>query len=293
MTEPAPDDLLPPNVCAMGSPVPLADTPSIRLPVNCSANIAQSNFPRAAQSALLLHRALVWENKHQQEPYPVIDVPDSSMKPPDPGTETGHVQVPADFVILGHAIRVQIEAMLEQDPGWASFCDCFAMCIAALFAMFRSSIPRVAANHVAVPSALYADKSRTVPLITGSQKYQEALRLMQNCHTTALSVLSFAVGFMADMAKSFNQADEHRTERQAMLAPAMALTSGYSVEILLKTNGVLPDAVDNLRELWQALDAFQARWLIGSMCFLHSRAHVWVLTNLVLLEGEFWQRPER
>ncbi|KAB5571821.1 hypothetical protein GE09DRAFT_1216436 [Coniochaeta sp. 2T2.1] len=297
MPAPEPDDLLPPDVeNANGSrPLPL------RLPQSTPAYILVENRRRSAQSAVVLHRALLWEARYSYRDgdgivHPLIpttvgpslnfssmdiDMPiDPSLQPP-PTLSTGPLldnKRTQEQDLLDASTRALLAAMVNQTNNWELFCDCFSMCLSALYILHLPSLPSIESSLrylppsqlaqllAPSPSQLHNIPHPTNPDPTTPPSLQAVPIPFPPTAHRALAALNFAARFVSDFAYEFNKGvkSDPRRLAETVVAPAIQ-TIGISLEVFLRLGDVLPDARDRFESIWEGACWFTTRWGSGDV----------------------------
>ncbi|KAB5539304.1 hypothetical protein GE09DRAFT_1138273 [Coniochaeta sp. 2T2.1] len=293
---PEPDDLLPPDVeNADGSrPLPL------RLPQSTPAHILVENRRRSAQSAVVLHRALLWEARysyhdadgimHRLIPtdapsldftFMDIDMAIDPLLQSPPTLSTGALldnTRTQEQNLLDDSTRALLAAMVNQTNNWELFCDCFSMCLSALYILHLPSLPSIESSLrylgplqlsqllAPSPSQLHniprpTDPDQTTP--SPLSVVPIPIPLPPTAHR-ALAALNFAARFVSDFAYEFNKGvkSDPRRLAETVVAPAIQ-TIGTSLEVFLRLGDVLPDAQDRFESIWEGACWFTTRWGSG------------------------------
>lgn len=263
MPAPAPDDLLPPDV--LGDPSCPASTP-LRLPQSAPVRITVGNRRRSAQSAVVLHRALLWESRWTVRDefgvaHPVTTTPGYDDMEVDPPLGADILCNEQDT--LDDDIRTILGALVNQTDKWELFCDCFSMCLSALYILYMPSLPAIEEQLKHSPSKsisklLAPSDTGLFPTLqpTGNVSHTEECK--------ALAALNFSARFVSDLSMAFNKGLESDPGRllETVVAPAIQ-TCGVSLEVFLRLGDVVPGAAERFDSIWRSMGWFAKRWGMG------------------------------
>lgn len=246
---PAADDLLPPN--RVGD-ISCSATSPLRLPLSAPVHITVGDRPRSAQSAVVLHRALLWESRWTfrdengtLRPLPIN--PSYSDMDLDPSLTTSVRDHEQDS--LDAAIRAILQAMVNQTDRWEIFCDCFSMCLSAMYTLYVPSLPAVESLLDHLPPNVLSRLLLTAPDTPHARECK------------ALAALNFSGRFMSDLSRAFNKGVESHPSKLAEMVVAPAIqTCGISLEVFLRLGEVVPDAREGLEGVRRAVLYFTTRW---------------------------------
>jgi hypothetical protein len=255
MPAPAEDDLLPPN---RTGDISCTTTPPLRLPLSAPASIMVGDRRRSAQSAAVLHRALVWESRWTFRDKKGITHPlaatnsdtnsDGSLSGVSPLSER-------EQDALDAPIRAILQAMVDQTDKWEIFCECFSMCLSAMYTLYVPFLPAIEKLLDHTPPEQLSQL-----LSTPDTKYGKEAK--------ALAALKFSARFVSDLSREFNKGLQTDPSKLAetVVAPAIQ-TCGISMEVFLRLGDLMPDARERFEGVWRSVLWFTQRWgLGGNIC---------------------------
>ena len=148
--------------------------------------------------------------------------------------------------------------MVDQTDRWELFCDCFSMCLSAMYTLHVPSLPAIEEelqDHLP-PSQLL--RPPPPPLPNGR-------------HSKALAALVFTTGFVSDLSRAFNRGVEDDTssrlaEGAVATAPAIQ-TCGVCLEVFLRLGDAVPRAREGFESVWRSALWFTTRWGLGGEFF--------------------------
>lgn len=173
---PPSDALLPPDISPGTNPTVSLDSVSLSTPVHVSLK----GFARRAQSAVLLHRALLWEAQRTE---------------PDADGMTRHLRRVSDTRTvekLDREIRDTLTALMRQTERCEGMCDAYHMCRGAMFILYTPF--------------LFTKEGTTIPSTLPSKQpvYDPSIQIVaEPDEVKALAAVSFAVRFSADLSHTF------------------------------------------------------------------------------------------
>jgi len=213
---------------------------------------------RSAQSAVALHRALLWESRW------TFRDPDGIVRPLPPAysnTNAGPTSTrDQEQDALDASIRAILQAMVDQTDSWEVFCDCFSMCLSAMYALHVPSLPAI--EELIVHHLLPTPQLPQLPTTPCTRHARES---------KALAALIFSTGFVSDLSRAFNGALEgdpssRLAEGAVATAPAVQ-TCGVCLEVFLRLGDVVPAAREGFESVWRSAEWFTTRWGLGGESF--------------------------
>jgi hypothetical protein len=262
MPAPAPNDLLPPDMVGDTS----FDTfPPLRLPQSAPIRITVGNRRRSAQSAVVLHRALLWGSRwtvrdENGTVHPLTTTPSNNDMELDPSLAADTRYEEQDS--LDTAIRDILVAMVNQTDKWELFCDCFSMCLSALYLLYTPALPAVEEHLKHVPPE---DRRKLfTPIVGLFPTFNPTGTAPHTKECKALAAVSFSARFVSDLSMAFNKNLEIDPSRltETVVAPAIQ-TCGVTLEVFLRLGDVFPDAAERFDSIWKSMAWFNKRWGMG------------------------------